>query len=101
MTHGYVRKLWRLRQMRIVRGQRQNGTGDAKLSDMRGQYDWVTDDGKPSPPANILCNLAIGGSWAGRNGVDNDAMPQSFDVEYIHVYQRLKQSTIGVDLMPK
>lgn len=66
-----------------------------------GQYDWVTDDGKPSPPANILCNLAIGGSWAGRYGVDNEAMPQSFDVEYIHVYQRLKQSTIGQDLMPR
>jgi beta-glucanase (GH16 family) len=66
----------------------------------RGTYDWVTDDGQPSPPAHILCNLAIGGSWAGRHGIDDSAFPQAFEVEYIKVWTRLPQSTIGHDLMP-
>lgn len=66
-----------------------------------GVYDWVTDDGQPSPPAHILVNLAIGGSWAGRHGVDETKFPQSFDVDYIRVWERLPQSTIGHDLMPR
>lgn len=65
-----------------------------------GTYDWVTDDGLPSPPATILANLAIGGSWAGRYGVDDAAFPQAFNLEYIRVWERLPQSTIGHDLMP-
>lgn len=68
---------------------------------LAGNYDWVTDDRLPSPPAHILVNLAIGGSWAGRNGVDDTAFPQSFDVDYVRVWQRLPQSTIGHDLMPR
>jgi beta-glucanase (GH16 family) len=65
-----------------------------------GMYDWVTDDRQPSPPAHLLLNLAIGGSWAGRYGVDDTAMPQSFDIEYVRVWQRRAQSTIGHDLLP-
>lgn len=67
---------------------------------LAGTYQW-NDWMGPVPGCNILCNLAIGGSWAGRNGVDNDAMPQSMDVDYIRVYTRVRQSTIGHDLLPK
>ena len=66
-----------------------------------GIYDWTDDGGNPAPPANILCNLAIGGSWAGRYGVDDSAMPQAFQMDYVRVWQQLKQSTIGHDLMPR
>lgn len=66
-----------------------------------GRYDWVTDDGQDSPPAHVLVNLAIGGSWAGRHGVDDAAFPQAFALDYVRVYQRLPQSTIGHDLMPR
>jgi beta-glucanase (GH16 family) len=64
-----------------------------------GVYDWVADDRAPIG-AHVLCNLAIGGSWAGRHGVDEAAFPQALNVAYIHVYQRLAQSTIGHDLLP-
>lgn len=66
------------------------------------RYDWVNDDGHPSGPAHILAQLAIGGaSWAGRHGVDNDAFPQSFDLDYIKVWQRFQQGVIGHDLLPR
>jgi beta-glucanase (GH16 family) len=73
---------------------------DRKLV-LAGTYDWVDDSGAVVPGCHVLCNLAIGGSWAGRYGVDNNAFPQSLDVEYIHVYQRVNQSTIGQDLLPR
>lgn len=73
---------------------------DRKLI-LSGTYDWVSDDLEVVPGCHILVNLAIGGSWAGRNGVDNDAMPQSLDVDYVRVYQRVNQSTIGHDLLPR
>jgi beta-glucanase (GH16 family) len=66
-----------------------------------GVYDWVWDDGSPAPPAHILTNLAIGGGWAGRYGIDESAFPQSFDVDYIRVYSsvtgNLPQAQIGKD----
>lgn len=63
-------------------------------------YDWVADDRLPLPGAYLLVNLAVGGSWAGRYGVDNTALPQSLDIDFIHVYQQMPQSTIGHDLLP-
>jgi len=67
---------------------------------LAGTYAWNDWMGE-SPGCHVLCNLAIGGSWAGRTGVDNDAFPQSLNVDYVHVYQRVAQSTIGYDLLPK
>lgn len=62
-------------------------------------YHWVADDGQPMPGCYLLTNLAVGGNWAGRYGVDNDALPQSLDVDYLRVFQRVPQSTIGHDLL--
>jgi beta-glucanase (GH16 family) len=66
---------------------------------LAGTYAWNDWQG-PSPGCYVLCNLAIGGSWAGKNGVDDGAMPQSLDVDYIRVYTQVAQSTIGVNLLP-
>jgi beta-glucanase (GH16 family) len=62
-------------------------------------YSWVSDDHQPMPGCYLFANLAVGGSWAGRYGVDNEALPQSLDVDYIRVFQRVPQSTIGHDLL--
>jgi len=72
---------------------------DRKLI-LSGTYDWVADDGNVMPGAYLFTNLAIGGQWAGRYGIDDSAFPQAMEVEYIHVYQKVAQSTIGHDLMP-
>jgi len=66
---------------------------------LAGTYAWNDWQG-PSPGCYVFANLAIGGGWAGKNGVDNEAMPQSLDVDYIRVYQRVMQSTIGHNLLP-
>src|SRR5690606_33526042 len=42
------------------------------------KYRWVHQDGSPTPPAHVLRNLAVGGSWAGQNGVDDSKFPQAF-----------------------
>ena len=65
-----------------------------------GGYDFVSDAGQPMS-AYLEANLAVGGAWAGRYGVDNTALPQSFDIDYIRVYARVPQSTIGHDLLPR
>ena len=39
-------------------------------------------------PAHILLNLAIGGSWAGRNGIDDTAFPQALQVDWVRAYKK-------------
>jgi len=36
---------------------------------------------------NILLNIAIGGSWGGRQGVDDSAFPMTMVIDYVKVYQ--------------
>jgi beta-glucanase (GH16 family) len=35
----------------------------------------------------LLINLAVGGSWGGRRGIDNTIFPQKFEIDYVRVYQ--------------
>lgn len=68
------------------------------------KYKWVRRTGEEAPYAHVLLNLAIGGAWPGRYGVDNAALPQVLEVDYVRVYQREgKQLTgegkIGKDLL--
>lgn len=70
---------------------------------IKAHYNWVLRDGSEAPYAHILLNLAIGGKWAGRYGVDDSAFPQSLKIDYIRVYQKRGQEktgrgTIGHDL---
>jgi beta-glucanase (GH16 family) len=54
----------------------------------RRPYQWRYKDGQLAAPAHILLNLAIGGRWAGRYGIDDAAFPQALEVDWIRVYQR-------------
>jgi beta-glucanase (GH16 family) len=38
-------------------------------------------------PFKMILNLAIGGDWAGAKGIDNEAMPQRMEVDYVRVWQ--------------
>jgi beta-glucanase (GH16 family) len=46
-----------------------------------GRSAWPFDD-----PFRMILNLAIGGDWAGAKGIDDDAMPQSMEVDYVRVW---------------
>jgi beta-glucanase (GH16 family) len=70
---------------------------------MKRTYKWVYTSGQDAPYAHVLLNLAMGGQWAGRYGIDDSAFPQSFDLDYVRVYQKqgaqqTGSSTIGVAL---
>jgi beta-glucanase (GH16 family) len=36
---------------------------------------------------HLLLNIAVGGNWGGKHGVDEDIWPQRMEVEYVRVYQ--------------
>ena len=38
-------------------------------------------------PQYLILNLAIGGSWGGQQGIDEQIFPQKFLVDYVRVYQ--------------
>jgi beta-glucanase (GH16 family) len=38
-------------------------------------------------PFHMILNLAIGGDWAGAKGIDDAAMPQRMEVDYVRVWQ--------------
>jgi beta-glucanase (GH16 family) len=50
-------------------------------------YEWIHNDQLLGNPATIILNLAMGGPWAGRYGVDNDALPTTFDIDHVRVYR--------------
>jgi len=38
---------------------------------------------------HLILNLAYGGNWGGKNGIDDDALPMEMMVDYIRVYQNI------------
>jgi beta-glucanase (GH16 family) len=38
-------------------------------------------------PFRLILNLAIGGDWAAAKGIDDAALPQRFEVDYVRVWQ--------------
>lgn len=38
-------------------------------------------------PYKLILNLAIGGNWAGKKGIDDSAMPQRMVVDYVRIWQ--------------
>lgn len=41
-------------------------------------------------PFRMILNLAIGGDWAGTKGIDDAALPQRLEVDYVRVWQDRK-----------
>lgn len=58
-------------------------------------YRWVTNDGSSANPTTVVMFLAIGGPWAGRNGIDDAAFPVALEVDHIRVYQRAEPSRLS------
>ena len=48
-----------------------------------GRDDWPYDD-----PFYVIFNLAWGGDWGGAQGVDENALPATMEVDYIRVFQK-------------
>jgi beta-glucanase (GH16 family) len=51
------------------------------------RYRWTDNSGVPANPANLIVNLAVGGEWAGRYGID-DSRPMQMDIDYVRVFKR-------------
>ena len=41
----------------------------------------------------MILNLAIGGDWAGSKGIDDAAMPQRFEVDYVRVWGQIPKGS--------
>jgi len=52
------------------------------------RYRWVTNTGESANAAELIMQLAVGGPWAGRNGVDAAAFPTVFEVDHVRVYRK-------------
>ena len=39
-------------------------------------------------PHYLLLNLAIGGAWGGKKGIDDSAFPHQYCIDYVRVYQK-------------
>lgn len=52
-------------------------------NDGKGVTNWPYDK-----PYYIILNLAWGGSWGGMNGVDESALPISYVIDYVRVFQK-------------
>jgi beta-glucanase (GH16 family) len=50
------------------------------------KYHWVTPEGAPANPAQLIMNLAIGDDWAGRYGIDDSKFPTALEIDYVRVY---------------
>lgn len=41
-------------------------------------------------PFYLILNVAVGGSWGNMKGIDDNAFPQTMEVDYVRVYQKKK-----------
>ncbi|OEK05607.1 glycoside hydrolase [Roseivirga misakiensis] len=48
----------------------------------KGADDWPFDH-----PFYLILNVAIGGSWGGKNGIANDIFPNRMEIDYVRVYE--------------
>ena len=47
---------------------------------------------------HLLLNIAIGGTWGGQQGIDDDIFPVHLEVDYVRVYQQRTSVTFQVDM---
>jgi beta-glucanase (GH16 family) len=39
-------------------------------------------------PFHLIINLAIGGGWGGKMGIDDAAFPHTLEIDYVRVFQK-------------
>jgi len=51
-------------------------------------YPWVYSDGSQAAPGHVYLNLAYGGTWSGRNGIDPVALAAkpALEVDYLRIF---------------
>lgn len=65
---------------------------DRKINAFQNLHDGV--DAWPFDRAfHLLLNVAVGGNWGGKKGVDESAFPQKMQVDYVRVYQTKSPAT--------
>ncbi|MEZ4921273.1 MAG: hypothetical protein R2792_19385 [Saprospiraceae bacterium] len=37
---------------------------------------------------HLLLNVAVGGNWGGKHGIDESIWPQKMEIDYVRVYQQ-------------
>ncbi|WP_427453214.1 glycoside hydrolase family 16 protein [Litorimonas sp. WD9-15] len=52
------------------------------LNDGAGPGSWPFDQ-----PFHLLLNVAVGGDWGGREGIDPEIFPATMSVDYVRIYQ--------------
>lgn len=52
----------------------------------KGVAGWPFDQ-----PIHLKLNLAVGGDWGGQKGIDDNAFPQRFLIDYVRVYQKAEK----------
>lgn len=48
-----------------------------------GSEEWPFDQ-----PFHLILNLAVGGDWGGREGVDRNAFPTRFEIDWVKIWQQ-------------
>ena len=49
----------------------------------KGHAQWPFDE-----PFHLILNVAVGGEWGGRRGIDDSAFPSEMEVAFVKVFQR-------------
>lgn len=75
---------WTPQEIRWYVNDREYFTfNNERLSNPAADYkQWPFDK-----PFHILLNIAVGGTWGGRDGVDESIWPQRMEVDYVRVYK--------------
>ncbi len=53
------------------------------LNNGEGSGAWPFDQ-----PFHLILNLAIGGGWGGKMGIDDSLFPHQFQIDYVRIYQK-------------
>lgn len=56
-------------------------------------YEWLAQTGLPANPAVLIFNMAIGGSFAGRHGIEDAALPVATEIDWVRTWKVTVPST--------
>ena len=85
---------WDAKQMKFFYDDKVYHTWDMSLAE--------TEKGNPfRQPHYILLNLAIGGGWGGKKGIDDTIFPQRYEIDYVRVYKKIEGLVLTHDSMPQ